>query len=349
MSKVTPKEFKVGEPIHRHEIEESFSSFKTSEGSFLKGENVRESGLNDSFVGSFVNSTNYFNVATTSVDFPVDVLSTDDRCRPVFHPSTDPRDGYVRHVHPSCFLDVNIPTENHYAIVRTSLRFAMEDYGSRTFFSGRPPVIGGALYYASFDYATPGVSVKDSVSTIGSVDATWRECIGTRQVFGRAFSGKIPAASMLEPHVWEDGLVGSYTLGSLRPVTRERDDRFPGDPGDTDNRDQDNRNKVTVDYEYASSTDFSNQYDYRQSNQMVFDYDFPYSSVHRHTYGTTPGGYAGNIRFVFLASAFVPNIGFEEGFLSFSSRGYESRGCKTVDYPGFRIRDMTMTANIFAL
>ena len=349
MSKVKPKEFKVGEPIHKHEIEESFSSFKTSEGSFLKGENVRESGLNDSFVGSFVNSEFHFNVVSSSVDFPVDVLSADDRCRPVFHPSTDSRDGYVRHVHPSCFLDVNIPSENHYAIVRTSLRLRMEDYGSRTFFSGRPPVIGGALYYASFDYATPGVSVKDSVSTTGSVDSTWRECIGTRQVFGRAFSGKIPAASMLESFVWDDSLHGLSTIGAARPVTRERDFRFPGFPGYILSRDQDNRNKVTVDYESATATDFSNQYDYRKSTQMVFDYDFPYSSVHRHTYGTTPGGYAGNIRFVFLASAFVPNIGFEEGFSSFASRGHESRGCKKVEYPGFKISDMTMTANVFAL
>ena len=349
MSKVTPKEFKVGDEVSKKDIQDSFSAFKTTDGSFISHENIRESGLNDSFVAEFVNPSRHFSIETSTVSFSASAMSEDDRCKPTFRDASfTPYDGYIRFAAP-VFLDVPLTTENDYAIVRMSCRMRMDDYGSRTFFSGRPPVIGGALYYAAYDFATPGVDLKVSLSSTAAVEATWRECIGTRQVFGRAFSGKIPAASMLEPHVWDDATYGHYTLGSKRPVTRERDDRFKGEDGSFRFRDQDNRNKVNLPYASAGTGDFVRQYDYRESNQMVFDYDFPYSAVHRHTYSTTPGGYAGNIRFVFLVSAFVPNHGFDEGFAEHSTRNHEARGCKMVEYPGFTLSEMSMTANVFRL
>tara|TARA_R100001509_G_C4880333_1_gene219939 strand:- start:1047 stop:2105 length:1059 start_codon:yes stop_codon:yes gene_type:complete len=347
MPRIKSKEFKVGDVINKSDVSSVYGDIATNK---LSNINIRQEGISAEMIRPntvFVGSDKVEIETSYAMDGTRTMVGSD------LIPLWRTPGGYTSYLYPSPTSDTSVlmidePQDGQETIVRCSCNIFMRDYGSRTFFTGRPPTIAAQLYYNTGNLASSSTIelLKDEASSIFAADFSdsWVYCEGTRQKFRKAFSSKIPSASGLNSEIFDYGELGEAYDADPVSVTPTiiGSGIYTDEPGTKTG--QDTRNPIQSTRGGATDSEIADSYDLASNDDMFFSYRYNYNVVWRLAGGTS-SGIAGltQLRVAALFTCHIPND-FEEGNDLIATYSKPHLGCGQVEFTDFKVSNFNLSA-----
>jgi hypothetical protein len=247
MARIKLPEIKSGDSLSSdtfNEINDAFLDFKIDES------NIRPEGINSSKIPSKYPFNRYESDPDSGAKVITKENTDNELC---YFSSLDASlDATAQGSDVVSFSDESISTNDRF-ICRASARINMNDFGSRTFFSGIPPTLHLELYHAIYTDTTSPVLFTDFL-----------RCNGTKQLFSCAFSSKIPSDSGGELMVANKmaTLVGEDEGTAF--ISRQKEDR---------------PDLITHAGTNIAGPSAHVHYDLNNNGNMFFHYDFSYCTA----------------------------------------------------------------------